>query len=54
MSSWDQNISKLLRVEVEPGKGPQIRGVCHLIGIAEQTDHRWRHRYRGPDQQGKR
>jgi len=43
----DQIISKLLRADVELGKGKKVPEVCKLIGIAEQTYYRWRQKYGG-------
>ena len=45
--SVDQIISKLRRADVELGKGKKVSEVCQLIGIAEQTDCRWRQKYGG-------
>ena len=38
----DPIISKLRRADVELGKGKKVPEFCKRIGIAEQTDYRWR------------
>jgi len=43
----DQIISKLSRADVELGKGKKVPEKFKLIGIAEQTYHRWRQKVGG-------
>ena len=43
----DQIIPMLRRADVELGKGMKVPEVCKLLGIAQQTYHRWRQKYGG-------
>ena len=43
----DQIIPMLRRADVELGKGKKVPEVCKLLGIAGQTDYRWRQKYGG-------
>jgi transposase-like protein len=45
--SAEEVVNKLRQVDVELSKGGTIVGACKLIGISEQTYHRWRKEYRG-------
>ena len=43
----EQIIAKLRQAEVEMGGGATLGQVCQMLGICEQTFHRWRHQYGG-------
>ena len=43
----DQIIPMLRRADVELSKGKKVPEVCKLLGIAQQTYHRWRQKYGG-------
>jgi hypothetical protein len=45
--SAEEVVNKLRQVDVELSKGGTIVGACKLIGIREQTYHRWRKEYGG-------
>jgi transposase-like protein len=45
--SAEEVVNKLRQVDVELSKGGTIVGACKLIGISEQTYHRWRKEYGG-------
>lgn len=45
--SAEEVVNKLRQADVELSKGNTIAGVCKLIGICEQTYHRWRKEYGG-------
>ena len=40
--SVDQIIAKLHRADVLLGKDTKVPEICKQLGIAEQTDYRWR------------
>ena len=43
----DQIVAKLRKADVELGKGKKVPEICKLLAITEQTDYRWRQKYRG-------
>ena len=45
--SAEQIIHKLRQADVELGKGQNVPQVCRLLGVTEQTYHRWRKEYGG-------
>jgi transposase-like protein len=45
--SAEELVNKLRQVDVELSKGNTIAGVCKLVGMSEQTYHRWRREYSG-------
>ena len=45
--STEEVVNKLRQADVELSKGATIAGSCKLIGISEQTYHRWRKEYGG-------
>ena len=45
--SVDQIIAKLRRADVLLGKDTKVPEICKQLGIAEQTDYRWRQKVGG-------
>ena len=43
----EQIVEKLRAADVELGKGLEVKEVCRLIEISEQTYYRWRQKYGG-------
>ena len=43
----EEVVNKLRLADVELSKGSTIAAVCKLIGVGEQTYHRWRREYGG-------
>lgn len=45
--SAEEIVNKPRQADVELSKGNTIAGVCKLIGVSEQTYHRWRKEFGG-------
>ena len=48
----EQIIAKLREADVRLAAGEKTKAICRSLGIAEQTDYRWRRRRRGDDGAG--
>ena len=42
----DQLVGKLRKADVELAKGKKVPEICKLLKVTEQTDYRWRQKYR--------